>query len=181
MKLEDEHVKRSVLLGPEDYELPEGYQAGLDSELEFIRPICAWRAVRLGCHIAKFMSAFTWTFMETGDLWLRWRKGELRGPVSDFVRATGQEEFLLAMTAGNLLLVRSWADEDEGVLWMPADEDFVPVSGVVIDPSDDMDEWEELLGNRRRPPAARKLPRGSTSSSWSRGSGLPAEGSRSTC
>jgi hypothetical protein len=146
MNLEDEHIKRFVLLAPDDLGQPEEYQPYFDHELEFIRPICAWRAVRLGCHIAKFMSAFTWTFMETGDLWLRWRRGELRGPVSDIVRATGREEFLLALTAENLLLPRSWPTEDEGVLWMPADEDFAPVPGVVIDPSDDLDEWEELLG-----------------------------------
>jgi len=146
MKLEDEHLERLMPLGPEDYEEPAHDQFALERELDFIRPICAWRAVRLGCHIAKFMSAFAWTFMETGDLWLRWRKGEIRGPVSDFVRATDRERFLLALLAANLLLVRSWATEDDGVLWMPADEDLVAVPGVVLDSSQDLDEWEELLG-----------------------------------
>ena len=93
------------------------------------------------------MSAFAATFAERGDLWLKWRKGEIECTVSVSVRTTGREQFLLALLARNLLLARSWPFEDEGLLWMPADEDLVSVPGVVhVDSSQDLEEWDEILG-----------------------------------
>ncbi len=148
MELGDEQLRRFMLTEPEDYEKPEHYEIDLEMELsESIRPICAWRAVRLGCHLGRFMAAFAATFTEPGDLWLRWWKGEIEEPVSLSVREIGRERFLLALLARNLLLVRSWAAEDGGVLWMPADEDFISVPGILqVESSRDLDEWEELLG-----------------------------------
>ena len=137
-----------MLTEPDDYEDREQYECDLDLRLsESIRPICVWRAVRLGCQIGRFMSAFTATFAERGDLWLKWRKREIHGSTSDSVRAVGREHFLLALLARNLLWVRSWAAENEGTLWMPADEDLISIPGVVhVDSSRDLDEREELLG-----------------------------------
>jgi hypothetical protein len=148
MELGDEQLKRFMYTGPEDYEEPEQYEDQLREQLDrYIRPICVWRAVRVGCQVGRFMSAFAATFGESGDLWLKWRKGEIQGSVSDSVREASREQFLLALLARNLLLVRSWAAEDGGVLWMPADEDLISVPGVVrVDASGDLDEWEELLG-----------------------------------
>jgi hypothetical protein len=148
MELGDEQLKRFMYNVPEDYEEPEQYEDQLGEQLDrSIRPICVWRAVRVSCQVGRFMSAFAATFAERGDLWLKWRKGEIQGSVSDSVRATGREQFLLALLARNLLLVRSWAAEDGGVLWMPADEDLLSVPGVVrVDSSGDLEEWEELLG-----------------------------------
>jgi len=148
MKLEDEHLERFMITGPDDYEGREQYEFDLEAQLrEGIRPICAWRAVRLGCQIGRFMSAFTRTFGEPSSGWVKWRRGNVRGPVSDSVRRIGRDQFLLALLALNLLRVRWWEAESEGVLWMPADEGFTSVRGVVqVDPSDDLNEWEELLG-----------------------------------
>src|ERR1039457_4609845 len=96
------------------------------------------------------MSAFAATFAERGDLWLKWRQGEIQGSVSASIRAMDREFFFLGLVAKNLLLVRSWPAEDQGVLWMPADEDLISVPGVLqVDASNDLEEWEELLG---RPP-----------------------------
>ena len=148
MELGDEQLKRFMYNVPEDYEEPEQYEDQLREQLDIsIRPICVWRAVRVGCQVGRFMSAFAATFGESGDLWLKWRKGEIQGSVSDSVREASREQFLLALLARNLLLVRSWAAEDGGVLWMPADEDLLSVPGVVrVDSSGDLEEWEELLG-----------------------------------
>jgi hypothetical protein len=148
LQLEDEQLKRFMLNEPEDYPEPEQYEVDLDSRLsDAIRPICVRRAVRLGCQVGRFMSAFGATFAEGGDLWLKWRTGEIQGSVSDSVRAKSREQFLLALLASNLLWVRSWAAEEEGVLWMPADEGLPSVPGVVrVDASRDLEEWEELLG-----------------------------------
>jgi hypothetical protein len=93
------------------------------------------------------MSAFAATFAEEGDLWLKWRNGEIQGSVARSVRTIGREYFVLALLARNLLRIRSWPAEDEGLLWMPGDEGLRSVSGVVqVDSSRDLEEWAELLG-----------------------------------
>jgi hypothetical protein len=148
MQLGDTQLKRFIPTELEDYEDEESYELDLDVQLtEFVLPIFTWRAVRLGCHVARFMSALAATFAERGDLWLQWRKDEIQGSVSASVRATSPEQFLLALLARNLLLIRSWTAEDEGILWLPADEDLTSISGVVqVDSSHDLDEWAEVLG-----------------------------------
>jgi hypothetical protein len=149
MELGDEQLERFMLTGPADYEDREGYEIDRDTQLDWgIRPMCVWRATRLGCQVGRFMSAFAATFAERGDLWTKWRKGEIQGSVALSVRTIGREQFLLALVARNLLVVRSWPAEDEGVLWMPADEGLTSVTGVVqVESSRDLEEWEELLGN----------------------------------
>jgi hypothetical protein len=148
MDLGDAKLKRFMLTGPDDYEDPEDYAATLDRELEeSIGPICAWRAVRLGCHVGRFMSAFASTFPERGDLWVKWRKGEICGWVPASVRAIDRQLFITGLLARNLLLVRSWPKEDEGVLWVPTDGDLDSVPGFVrTEVTSDMEEWEEVLG-----------------------------------
>ena len=148
MELGDEHLERFMLTGPDDYEDRVQYECDLDVQLSYsIRPMLVWRAVRLGCQVGRFMSAFAAMFAEPGDVWLTWRKGEIQNSVSAFVRSIDRKLFLLAVLARNLLLVRPWPAEDEGVLWMPADEELIPVPGVLqVDSSNDLEEWEELLG-----------------------------------
>lgn len=144
MELGDEQLKRFMLT--EEDEERSNYDCD-EMELEAIRRLFAWRALRVGCQVGRFMSAFAASFAERGDLWLKWRKGEIEGSVSVSVRTTGREQFLLALLARNLLLVRSWPFEDEGVLWIPADEDLASVPGVVhVDSSQDLEEWNEILG-----------------------------------
>jgi hypothetical protein len=148
MELEDEQLKRFMLNEPEDYEDPEQYEVDLDGQLsDSIRPICAWRAVRVGCQVGRFMSAFASTFADPGDLWLKWRKKEIQGWVSTFVRETDPQLFALALLARNLLLVRAWPNENEGVLWVPADGDLFSIGGYVrVDATRDMEDWAEILG-----------------------------------
>jgi len=144
MELGGEQLKRFMLTGEDEEQSNDDYY---EMELEAIRRLFAWRAVRVGCQAGRFMSAFAATFAERGDLWLKWRKGEIECSVSVSVRTTGREQFLLALLARNLLLARSWPFEDEGLLWMPADEDLVSVPGVVhVDSSQDLEEWDEILG-----------------------------------
>ena len=51
----------------------------------------------------------------------------------------------------NLLLVRDWPAEDEGLLWMPADEDLRSVPEIMqVDRSRDLDGWVEVLGEPPR-------------------------------
>jgi len=94
------------------------------------------------------MSAFAGTFSEGGDLWLKWRKGESQGPIPTSIQAIDRQFFLLGLLARNLLLVCSWPSEDEGVLWVPSDEDLISVPGLVhLDRTRTViDEWEEVLG-----------------------------------
>jgi hypothetical protein len=117
MELGDEQLERLMLRGPDDYENREEYECDLDDNLSYsIRPIFLWRAVRLGCQVGRFMSAFAATFADRGDLWLTWRRGEVQNSLPVSVRAVDREMFLLALLARNLLSVRSWPAEDEGVL-----------------------------------------------------------------
>jgi hypothetical protein len=148
MELGDEQLERLMPNTPGDYEKPEYYEDQLFVQLnDVIRPICVWRAVRLACQVGRFMSAFAGTFAEQGDVWLKWRTGEILGSAYHYVRAASREQFLLALLSLNLLLIRSWAAEDKGVLWMPADEDLLSVPGVVrVDASRNLKKWEELLG-----------------------------------
>jgi hypothetical protein len=146
MKLEDEQLFRFV---PHDDNEEPGYYA---SDLDLIRAVCAWRAVRIGCQVGRFMSAFAGTFSEGGDLWLKWRKGESQGPIPTSIQAIDRQFFLLGLLARNLLLVCSWPSEDEGVLWVPSDEDLISVPGLVhLDRTRTViDEWEEVLGQPSR-------------------------------
>jgi hypothetical protein len=152
MKLGDADLKRLMLLQPEDYEEPGEYECDLDRYLrECIRPLCSWRAVRLGCHIGRLMSAFACTFAGPGNLWLTWRSGEMPARVSGFVRSVDRSLFILGITACNLLLARKWPKADEPILWLPTDGDLNSVPGVVraeyAHTSEDLADWEEVLGS----------------------------------
>jgi hypothetical protein len=149
LELGEENLKRFHGLEPEDYGDPEHYEIELQEHLsDTIRPICAWRAIRLGCHLARFMTAVARTFRERADVWVNWRNGEGRSPIGVSVRAASRDHFLLALRARNLLLVRSWPTDDDGPLWLPADEGFSSLPGVVcVEPTQDLGEWEELLGD----------------------------------
>lgn len=148
LKLADGDLKRLIFFGPEDYEESGDYEVVLEVELnETIRPVCAWRAVRLGCHIGRFMSTFDGTFEEPGDLWLKRRRGEVPGPTSDFIRSLDPQLFTLGLAARNLLLVRHWPEEEGGTLWLPSDGDLAPVSDLVrVEATSDLEDWEEILG-----------------------------------
>lgn len=156
LELGDEQLKRFMPTEPADYEEPDDYEIELETQLEYsIRPICLWRAVRLGCHLGRFMSAFAGTFAEGSDVWLKWRNGEIQDSISTIVRAIDRPLFNLSLVARNLLLVRSWPTEDEGVLWAPTDGDLNPVEGFVrVDETRGMGAWEEVLG---KPPQGLNL------------------------
>ena len=58
MELGDEQLKRFMLNEPEDYQNPEEYDLDLDRQpSDSIRPICAWRAVRVGCQVGRFKTS----------------------------------------------------------------------------------------------------------------------------
>jgi hypothetical protein len=123
MKLGDEELKRFYSVGPEDYYDEVEHEMDLLARLnDSIRPICVWRALRVGCQVGEFMRAIAGTFAEPGDLWAKWRKGEIRNGFSAFVRQMDVRLFTLALAAQNLLLVRDWSGEEDSVLWAPADE-----------------------------------------------------------
>lgn len=61
--------------------------------------------------------------------------------------SNSRQTFISGLVARNLLLVRSWPSEDEGVLWVPTDGDLDSVPGLVrTDVTSGMEEWEEVLG-----------------------------------
>ena len=152
MKLSDADLERLMVLQPEDYEEAGEYECDLDRSLqESIRPLCSWRAVRLGCHIGRLMSAFACTFAGPGNLWLTWRSCEMAARVSEFVRSVDRSLFVLGITACNLLLARKWPKADEPVLWLPTDGDLDSIPGFVrvehTPISEDLADWEEVLGS----------------------------------
>lgn len=136
-------------MAPEDYFSPEDYEMELGQHLaDSIRPICVWRAVRIGWQVGRFIMAYARTFDEKGDIWLMWRRGEVPGAVSDWVRRIERGLFIFLLAARNLLLVRPLSGEDDGVLWVPADEGLASVSGILqIEATDDLVQWRELLGD----------------------------------
>jgi hypothetical protein len=152
LNLGDADLERLMPLVPEDYEQPEDYDADLESQLEnVIRPLCSWRAVRLGCHLGRFMTAFASTFPESGDMWLKWRNAEVRGPASDYIRSVDRHLFVLGLAARNLLMTRSWPRNEDDTLWLPTDGDLTSIPGLVqVDQLTDLEEWDEVLG---QPPA----------------------------
>jgi hypothetical protein len=123
-EIDDEHLRRFHYLTPDDYEEPEHYELNLESQLDQIRPLCAWRAVRAGCQLGRFMNAYASTITADDDIWLQWRNGRDEHPMAVTVRRTDQARFALALAAQNLLHVSTWEYEERGILWLPADEDL---------------------------------------------------------
>jgi len=151
LRLSDLDLKRLMLLQPEDYEEAGEYECDFDYSLqESIRPLCSWRAVRLGCHLGRLMSAFARTFAGSGNVWLKWRTGDMPGRVSEFIRSVDRSSFILGITACNLLLARRWAKADERILWLPTDGDLSSIPGLVraeyAPICEDLAAWEEVLG-----------------------------------
>lgn len=113
------------------------------------REFYAWRATILGCQVGRFMAALSDTFEGSfyeDSLWLVWRKGDVQGEVSDFVRKIDRKEFELALSARSLASVFSSCPcVEDGVLWLPAYEDLTPIPGVLRVDRCSLEEWEKIF------------------------------------
>jgi hypothetical protein len=144
--LSDESLERFLFLRRDDYDDPEDADLQVSIALEFILPVCAWRAVKLGCHLGRLMEDFARTFDERGDIWLKWRTGDGISSISSKVGKMDDEAFRCALTARNLLFIRRWPREEEDVLWLPSDRDIHPIPGCLQVEEADFDDWEEIFG-----------------------------------
>lgn len=117
----------------------------LDSVEPHFREFLAWRAATLGCQVGRFMAALADSFPDQDSLWLKWRQGDLPGEVSDFVRKMDDKQFELALCANNLASVFSTCPcVEDGVLWLPADENLTSVPGVLQVDRCGPEEWREI-------------------------------------
>jgi hypothetical protein len=129
----------------------EQYDVWRDIELDNILRVFTWRLVRLSQHIGHFMEAYTSTFGNQADSWLNWRKGQGSELPSQFVRQVDQEWFRLGLLALHIYGIVLLPTEKEHVLWVPADDEILPVrEALKVDRTDSLDEWTELLGDPRR-------------------------------
>lgn len=151
LKLEFEDLRR-LLLNPGDPEIPDPDLAEQQQEEDWatvesiIRPLCEWRALKLGIQLARFMTAIQNSFDSKGFLWTSMRSGDVDGLVAAAVQAVTRERFQKAITAYLLLWVRYWPPEDDGLLWLPADGDLKSVPGYLRVEESDFEDWPEVLG-----------------------------------
>jgi hypothetical protein len=147
LQLEDKDLMR-LLLAPSPAEDPEeATEDDLASIHFFIRPICVWRALRLGVHLGRFMAKFANCFMPTKDIWFDWRNGTAApAHVAETVQAIPDGLFLSALAAAQLPYFRYWPEEEDGLLWLPSDGDLHPVPQLLHVEDAEFDDWEEILG-----------------------------------
>lgn len=113
---------------------------------EEIGPRLGWRMVKLGCLIGRLMTTLEATYPEAEEIWINWLSRHYAGSAAKFVQAAGAERVRMAMVARNVSLSRKW-DALKLPLFLPSIGDLSPVPGLLrVDHSDDLEEWDEVLG-----------------------------------
>lgn len=140
-----------------EYDDEYEYLAELDFDRS-IRPLLAWRALRLGIHLGRFMQRIANSFAVDRDQWVIWRRPDPDCEASAAVSSLSHQQFLYAIMATYLPLMRHWPEEEDDLLWLPTVNDpgnasvpnlfsvepVLKVEDVTLDET--LDEWEEILG-----------------------------------